>query len=211
MIEVSIIHIPRSGGMSLMHTIARMIDWNCVLGVYGNDQIDKPENVLVRPEYRVAIGHYGFSWFQGAKKYIVLRNPIMRVLSLYSYAIEHPNIAPWFLSDRVTLEKFLATCPSANNGLARQLVDKSIAGPVKNVQDSICANLAKERINQCAVYTLNNLDGLVSDLAKEFGTNPVLPEHRNSVSVKTYSGKDIELITQHNELDIMLWSYKGGE
>ena len=168
-----------------------------------------------RRRLRVVRGHmlYGIHEFlpQGATYITMLRDPVARVLSAYYFILRRPlnPLHRKLKKERLTVEDCLRLFPERHN-----LQCRFIAG-VKNtaIADERLLDLAKENLTKSfsVVGICERFDESLMLIAKTIGWE--VPFYENCKVSKTrpqINSSTVEMIRDHNRLDVELYEFSKG-
>src|SRR6266581_2897418 len=210
------LHIPKAAGT----TLNRIIEWQySPLSIFTID----PHRIRATPErfktlseqrrrqLRVVRGHmfYGIHEFlpQGATYITMLRDPVARLLSAYSFILRRP-LNPMhrkLKGGRLGVEAFIRLTPNRQN-----LQCRILAG-VKDVTcDQRVLDIAKENITKSfsVVGLCERFEESLILIAKTFGWEiPYYENRKVSKSRPMVEPKLTDLIREHNRLDDELYEF----
>ncbi len=213
------VHIPKSAGHTMNSVLRRQykrsetIDFNTLekgLDGFANVPVDE------RTRARLVRGHvhYGIHrWLPREARYItVLRDPIQRVLSLYSYVRREPRHP---LHDRLAvsgagLEEFVETGmdrTQVENGQTRQIAGIQDQDPTPDDLKAALSNLRKFVV----VGLMEQFDESLILMKRMLGWRTPYYVRQNvgggdAAGTRAVSSHALELIRQRNDLDLALYS-----
>jgi hypothetical protein len=210
------LHIPKTAGT----TLNRIIEWQySPLSIFTID----PHGIRATPErfktlseqrrrqLRVVRGHmvYGIHEFlpQGATYITMLRDPVARMLSAYSFILRRP-LNPMHRKlkrERLGVEAFIRLTPNRQN-----LQCRILAG-VKDVTcDQRVLDIAKENIAKSfsVVGLCERFEESLMLIAKTFGWEIPYYENRKVSKVRlALEPSMVNMIQEHNRLDMELYEF----
>src|SRR5438093_89273 len=210
------LHIPKTAGT----TLNRIIEWQySPLSIFTID----PHRICATPErfktfseqrrrqLRVVRGHmfYGIHEFlpQGATYITMLRDPVARLLSAYSFALRRPlnPMRRKLKRERLGVEAFVRLTPNRQNLQCRVL-----AG-VKDVTcDQRVLDIAKENITKSfsVVGLCERFEESLILVAKAFGWEIPYYENRKVSKVRpTLEPSVVNMIQEYNRFDMELYEF----
>ena len=211
--RVFFLHLPKCAGMTLHAVIERQYEPEEIYTVPSVSWNDRNYQALCdewnqerKARLRIVKGHMAYGWHKafGGEPYeyiTLLRHPIERVLSLYSF------INDWhtdYLFKQEGLGVFIRRAVEAHNDMTFWLS----GGIGRGARAFIKAwHVLTQEI--CLVGTVETFDQTVDALAKRYGwevTNyerqNVTPERRRDLSPR-----DARALLQRNQYDLMLYAY----
>src|SRR6266480_137643 len=210
------LHIPKAAGT----TLNRIIEWQYnPLSIFTID----PHRIRATPErfktlseqrrrqLRVVRGHmvYGIHEClpQGAMYITMLRDPVARLLSAYSFILRRP-LNPMHRKlkrGRVGVEAFIRLTPNRQNLQCRML-----AGVEDVTCDQRVLNIAKENITKSfsVVGLCERFEESLVLMAKTFGWEIPYYENRKVSKVRpAIEPRVIDMIQDHNRFDMELYDF----
>jgi hypothetical protein len=211
------LHIPKTAGT----TLHRIIEWQySAFSIYTIDPYRiraTAERFKQLPErrrrrFRVVRGHlyYGIHEYlpQGATYITLLREPVTRLLSSYYFILRRPlhPLHRTLHKKRLGVEEFIRITPHRQN-----LQCRFIAG-ISNgeVCDQRTLDRAKENLTRSfsVIGLCERFEESLVLLAKTFGWEmPFYESQRVSKSRPVVEPKLVELIREHNRLDVELYEF----
>lgn len=215
--RIVFLHIGKTGGANLHRALSACYpEADRAPHVAG---VRRPDPATLRP-FRYVGGHFGYSYAAeiGGAMVTVLRNPVDRILSLYSFWRNTP--ARQRILRDMTLAEFVT------DG------EEAIIGSVVNTQTWFCAadpatrirwrmarvpedellGMAKAHLDEFAVVGVTDrMDALQQDIEAVFGLKIDLGKHRNRTKDRTRAEDVppdvIALIEERTHLDRQLYEY----
>ena len=210
------LHIPKTAGT----TLNRIIEWQYSplsiftidpLGIRATPERFKTLSEQRRRQFRVVRGHmvYGIHEFlpQGATYITMLRDPVARLLSAYSFILRRP-LNPMHRKlkhERLGVEAFIRLTPNRQN-----LQCRILAG-VKDVTcDQRVLDIAKENITKSfsVVGLCERFEESLMLIAKTFGWEIPYYENRKVSKVRpAVEPGVVNMIQEHNRFDMELYEF----
>ena len=210
------LHIPKTAGT----TLNRIIEWQYnPLSIFTID----PHGIRATPErfktlseqrrrqLRVVRGHmvYGIHEFlpQGALYITMLRDPVARLLSAYSFILRRP-LNPMHRKlerGRLGVEAFIRVTPNRQNLQCRMLAGVEDVGCDERVLD-----IAKENITKSfsVVGLCERFEESLMLIVKTFGWEIPYYENRKVSKVRpAVEPSVVEMIQEHNRFDMELYEF----
>lgn len=220
-------HASRTGGGCLSSVMARQYKRaeinDCYVRVKGGTTREALEEFLGWPlerkrRLKVLGGHLSFGLHRFYDRYTYLtmfRDPVKRVVSLYSLALSNPGyyLHNLVMSNQMKLKDFVGSglSPELNNGQTRML------SGVEGVKFGECTRemfeLARHNLdNYYPVFGITErYDETVLLMQRKFGWDTPYYRtrnfSRNDLAKQTLSPDTLAVIREHNALDIELYRY----
>lgn len=220
-------HASRTGGGCLSSVMARQYGhadmYDCYVRVKGGTTKEALEEFLGWPAERkrrlkVVGGHINFGLHKFYDRYTYLtmfRDPVKRVVSLYSLALSNPGyyLHNLVISNQMKLKDFVGSglSPELNNGQTRML------SGAEGVKFGECTREMFEQAkrNLDAFYPVfgvtERYDESVLLMRRKFGWDTPYYRtrnfSRNDLSKQALSPDTLAVIREHNALDIELYQY----
>src|SRR4029453_3203698 len=210
------LHIPKTAGT----TLNRIIEWQySPLSIFTIDPLGiraTPERFETfseqrRRKLRVVRGHmvYGIHEFlpQGATYITMLRDPVARLLSAYSFILRRP-LNPMHRKlkrGRLGVEAFIRLTPNRQN-----LQCRILAGVEDVTYDQRILDIAKENITKSfsVVGLCERFEESLMLMANAFGWEIPYYENRKVSKVRpTLEPGVVNMIQEHNRLDMELYEF----
>ena len=210
------LHIPKTAGT----TLNRIIEWQYSplsiftidpLGIRATPERFKTLSDQRRRKLRVVRGHmvYGIHGFlpQGATYVTMLRDPVARLLSAYSFALRRPlnPMRRKLKRGRVGVEAFIRLTPNRQNLQCRVL-----AGVKEVTCDQWVLDIAKENIMKSfsVVGLCERFEESLILMAKAFGWEIPYYENRKVSRVRpALEPGVVDMIQEQNRLDMELYEF----
>jgi hypothetical protein len=217
------LHLPKTAGTTLAHILARQYGDAALLRLYestsGEELASIPRSQL--DGVRVVLGHFSF----GAHRFIpyptpyitVLREPIARVISHYSFVRRSPTHYLYDTARRLSLGEFVVACglDEPNNDQTRLLAGYN-CGPASVASAEEMLARARQHLRDYVA---------VAGLTEDFDRSILLMKHafgwktpyyaRENVSGwrlpwRGVSDETLGVIAAHNQLDLELYHFAQG-
>jgi hypothetical protein len=205
--NIVFVHIPKAGGTSLRRFISEHVDNECVFPEPKLHNFPRYET-LDTQHPMLFMSHLGFDFVRSADadSFVMVRNPVERLLSLYSYAVfpgkNVPLIAPR-LVEGLSLTEFL----TSERPEIRMNVDNAQMWQVASgyaarhrllrlqngaTLQSIGAQALENLESAAVVGALDDIDSFYNKVAEYFGNDgPLEPQVTRNVSQKRVKWDDL--------------------
>jgi hypothetical protein len=210
------LHIPKTAGT----TLNRIIEWQYSplsiftidpLGIRATPERFKTFSEQRRWKLRVVRGHmvYGIHQFlpQGATYITMLRDPVARLLSAYSFALRRP-LNPMYRKlkhGRLGIEAFVQLTPNRQNLQCRALAGVEDVNCDQRVLDMAKANIMK---SFSVVGLCERFEESLILMSKAFGWEIPYYENRKVSKVRpALEPGVVSMIQEHNRFDMELYEF----
>jgi hypothetical protein len=223
--KIIFVHIPKSGGTTLSSVIGNNYPPEKIYTLAGTRQAMKDFMLIpasVMGNYDCVLGHMGFGFhrfFAEDAKYItILRNPINRLVSLYSYILRTPH---HYLFDALTasgmsFDEFIDSRVNHElyNGQARLLASENGLGITfddKKELDDGDLKRAIARLKQqfALVGTTDRFDTFLLQAQRILGWRDISYQRQNvtgsKINIADIDRRTVETIKRNNEIDFELY------
>jgi len=227
------LHIPKSGGTSLITSLANIYgdkfvrvhspNFGQLKSKYQNSELRLPEKC------EIVSGHFSFGWHEVFKiekfnYFSIMREPVSRVISHYFYVLKNPHhrLHKVLVEKGYSLEEYVSSglVGEVNNGQARLLsgIEEIQFAPYGEDKVKYGSNsrelfeLAKRNIDNSFDFVgiLEKYDDCLFLLKEYYGIeiqNEKLNEGSYKDELATISPRQIEVIKEYNKIDIDLYEY----
>jgi glycosyltransferase involved in cell wall biosynthesis len=216
------VHVPRTGGTSVVSAIEAAYDPNAVLRIYDGPGVAAELLAQLtgreKESLRAVVGHIAYGAHEhlpGARYVTFVRDPVERVISHYNFVRTHPELPGHdrALDGITSLEEYVTASPHAylvNNGMTRLLGGELSRPGVPPTTETLAR--AKRNLDGFAfVGVQERFDESMQQLADVFGWPPIAPVRENA-GIDRPTRADlppatVELIEARNQLDIALYEH----
>ena len=208
-------HIPRTGGTTLEHLLAKNYQPSEVSHVNGPDFVRCPEQILRNNKpNRILMGHYQqtdpiYQFPKGNIVHItILRDPVQRFLSYYRYLIQRSAHKKHHLAAGLSLPEFLERAgdfPEAFDGMSRRL-----SGLGKNTDpDQLAEQAIAQLQNRFSIFGLTEQYGTFVLQCLKLGIfrDGLYRPHNATQSVMPPDESVISQIRKANPADVRLYQW----
>jgi hypothetical protein len=189
--NIVFVHIPKAGGSSVRNFIKSQVDKEYIFPEASLHHFPRYENLHVEGP-KLFMSHLGFDFVKAANAdaFVLMRHPVERLLSLYSYAV-HPGgnvpiIDPELVKDLTLDEFFMTSRPAIRMNIDNAQLWQLASGYSSRHRELRIANGATmERLIQQAkanlecstvVGTLENMPDFYKAIGQYFGKNDLAPQ-----------------------------------
>lgn len=224
-----VMHIPRTGGTTLSEILYHHYpkDKSFIVGddIPGDRKRLERMSGAQKRALPMVFGHLCWGWHEALPQEVqlvtVLRDPAVRVISLYSYIKRSHNhyLHKYANNPNYQMGMFLekGVSRTMDNGMVRQLCgdDRFLRGPFQDMQipygkvQRAHLERAKENLTKCAVVgVLERLDDFVRRLHKVLGVGPIPPYGRvNAIAHDVPPRSAWDMVQKYTRLDQELYDF----
>ncbi|WP_372886610.1 sulfotransferase family 2 domain-containing protein [Shimia sp.] len=205
--NIVFVHVPKAGGSSVRSFIARQVNRDDIFPETELHHFPRYERLEPRAPM-LFMSHLGFEFVRAAQAdcFVLMRHPIERLLSLYSYS-QHPGgnvpvISPQISSGKTVLEFFNSDHPAIRMNIDNAQTWQIASGysarhrelRLKNgaTMDRISAQAIRNLGEFQVVGTLEDMPGFYRSVAAYFGNHDAdLPDRVQNKSQKRVLWKEL--------------------